>query len=415
MKRHSDVLVVGGGVIGIACAYYLAEEGINVRIIEQETIGSGASQGNCGLIFSSHLLPLCSPGAVTQEIKRLVSGHSPLTIKPDPDIRRLIWLLNFARKCNSSHLTHAIQARESILSASKFLYQNLFEAEEMSSGRQEKGILLVFKSEAGMQKYARTNAFLKAFGMGARPYTGNTLFELEPALSRDVYGGWFHEADSHVKPELLLKSWKNMLTLKGVVIEEGCRLKNLIYSGGRVIKAVTTRGEFTADEYVLAIGAWTPQIVRQLKLKLPLEPAKGYSLSMKKPPVFPQIPCLFYEKGVVVTPWQNDCRLGGTMEFSGFNFSIQAKRIQHLKTAVAEYLSQPLETAVFDEWVGLRPMLYDDIPVIDRSRFQRNLVLATGHGTTGMSMAPGTGRLVAEMITDQHPHIDPSPYNLNRF
>ncbi len=415
MKRHSDILIIGGGIIGVACAYYLVKAGREVRIIEQEKIGSGASHGNCGLIFSSHLLPLCSPGTVTREIKRKISGQSPLYVKPGLDMQRLLWLLRFAKKCNPSHQAHAIKARERILSGSKLLYENLFRIEKMESGRQEKGILLVFKSKAGMQNYARTNKVLKPFGMEARPYIGRELFKLEPALNRDVYGGWYHEFDKHVKPDVLLKSWENVLIHKGVVIEEGCRLKSLSEQHGRVIKASTTRGEFTADEYVLATGAWTPQVIGQLKLKLPLEPAKGYSLSVKKPSCCPDIPCYLYEKGVVITPWKDSCRLGGIMEFSGLNFGIQAKRMRQLKTVAAEYLSRPMEEFVLEEWVGLRPMIYDDIPVIARSHLQRNLVLATGHGTTGMSMAPGTGKLVAEIITGRHPHIDPSPYTLNRF
>jgi D-amino-acid dehydrogenase len=415
MKRHSDILVVGGGVIGVACAYYLVKAGKNVRIIEQEKTGGGASHGNCGLIFSSHLLPLCSPGTLTREIKRKIHGTSPLYVKPGLELRRWIWLFQFARKCNPGHRALAIKARERILSGSKALYENLFRTEKMGSGWQKKGILLIFKSKAGMQNYAQTNEFLKAFGKEARPYIGSDVFKLEPTLNRKIYGGWFHEFDRHVKPDVLLKAWKDVLIHKGVVIENGCRLKNLIDNNGRVIKAATTKGEYTADTYVLATGAWTPQITAQLKLKLPLEPVKGYSLSMKKPASCPDVPCYFYEKGVVFTPWQDSCRLGGIMEFSGFNFSIQARRMRHLKTVSTEYLSRPLEASDPEQWVGLRPMMVDDIPVIDRSHLQRNLVLATGHGTTGMSMAPGTGKLVAEIITGRHPHIDPSPYALNRF
>jgi D-amino-acid dehydrogenase len=266
-----------------------------------------------------------------------------------------------------------------------------------------------------MEKYAATNDFLKAFEMEARPYFGSEIIKLEPALSRDVYGGWFHETDGHVKPDALLKAWKEVLIHKGVMIEEECRLKNLIDKDGRVIKAVTTQGEYTADTYVLATGAWTPPIMAQLKLKLPLVPAKGYSLSMKKSSGGPDLPCFFYEKGVVFTPWRDSCRLGGIMEFSGFDFSIPARRMRHLQAVGAEYLSRPVEASQMEEWAGLRPMMVDDIPVIDRSPLQRNLILATGHGTTGMSMAPGTGKLVTEIITGQHSHIDQSPYTVNRF
>jgi D-amino-acid dehydrogenase len=136
---------------------------------------------------------------------------------------------------------------------------------------------------------------------------------------------------------------------------------------------------------------------------------------MEAPLNGPQIPCYLHERGVVATPWKSGFRLGGTMEFSGLNDTVYRERIENLKTAAREYLKEPPAEVAQEEWIGLRPMTYDDLPIIDRAPWHRNLILATGHGMMGITMAPSTGRLVTELITGAAPHIDPAPYSIKRF
>jgi len=415
MKRPSDVLVIGGGIIGLASAYYLTKEGKRVRLLEQNTIGAGASYGNCGLIFTSHLVPLCAPGTIRHEMKRLFRRNSPLYIKLAADLRQFIWFLNFARKCTAAHMAHAVQARAKLLQNSKTLFQRLFKVESIDCDWEEKGVLLVFKTKSEMQKYELTNRRLKPFGLDAVCLTGDALFRIEPALREDLYGAWFHKSDSHLRPDILLPAWRQVLQKMGTVIEENCRVETLVAEERRIRKAQTTNGDYTADEFVLAAGAWTPQLTRRLKLNIPVQAGKGYSLTMARPPLCPEIPCYFYEKSVVATPWKSGFRLGGTMEFSGFNSNIDARRIQNLTSAARQYLKEPMGKPIIEEWVGMRPMVYDDLPIIDRAPDQHNLVVATGHGMSGISMATSTGKLVAEIITGRKPHIDPTAFRINRF
>lgn len=415
MKQHSDVLVVGGGIIGLTCAYYLCRAGLQVRIIEEKKIGTGASHGNCGLIFSSHLLPLCAPGVIAHELKRFVRRTSPLHIKLGPDIQRFLWLVKFARKCSASHLAYAIRVRESIQQHSQQLYHALLEDEKLDCDWEKNGVLLVFKHKSEMQKYAHTNAYLKPYGLAAKPYVGKALSTLEPALGDDVYGGWYHPGDTHLRPDRLLAALKTCLLKRGVKIEEDAPLFDLVHTNRQVIRALTAKGEFTAGHYVLAAGAWTPKLVRSLKIRLPLQPGKGYSITMARPEICPRIPCYLYEKSVVATPWRSGYRLGGTMEFSGYNTRIVTKRIEHLKAAARQYLKTPLSTLVYEEWMGWRPMIYDDLPVIGPIPGYQNLLLATGHGMVGLSTATSTGKLVTEMIKGHKPHIDPKPFRVERF
>jgi D-amino-acid dehydrogenase len=200
-----------------------------------------------------------------------------------------------------------------------------------------------------------------------------------------------------------------------VEIEENCRVKYFHPAGDRIRHVETTQGVFSADTFILATGAWTPEITARLRLKLPVQPAKGYSITMARPALCPKIPCLFEEKSVVATPWKSGYRLGGTMEFSGFNTRIIAKRIRNLKDAARQYLKEPLGEPVLEEWVGLRPMLYDDLPVIDSAPGRRNLFVATGHGMMGISLAPATGKLISELVAGRDPSVDVSPFSLQRF
>ncbi len=415
MERHSDVLVIGGGIIGLASAYYLAKEGKQVRLLEQNTIGAGASHGNCGLIFTSHLVPLCAPGTIRHELKRMFQGNSPLYIKPAADVKRFIWFFNFARKCTAAHMAYAIQARATLLQNSRTLFQQLFKDESIDCDWEEKGVLLVFKTRTEMQKYEQTNRRLKPFGLDAVSLIGNELLRLEPSLREDIYGAWFHKGDSHLRPDKLLPAWRRVLQKMGTAIEENCRVVRLVAGEQRILMAESTNGEYSADEYVLAAGAWTPQVTRRLKLNLPVQAGKGYSLTMARPPMCPETPCYFYEKSVVATPWKSGFRLGGTMEFSGFNADIVARRIQNLTSAAKEYLKKQSAKTIIEQWVGMRPMVYDDLPIIDRAPNQHNLVIATGHGMSGISMATSTGKLVAEIITGRRPHIDPAAFRINRF
>jgi D-amino-acid dehydrogenase len=412
---HSDVLVVGGGVVGLACAHYLAQAGRRVRVLDQGPVGAGASYGNCGLVFVSDIVPLCVPGAVRKEIFGMLRRSSPLYIKPAFDPARIAWLLRFAGMCRADFLPHAMRARAAILESSARLFEELVQGRAIAAEYEQKGVLLVFRTEAAMRGYEWVNTRLEPYGLAAEALVGKALAAVEPALRPDIYGAWYHRADRHLRPDRLLQSWKRSLTAAGVVIEEECGLNRFHVSGDRIVAAATAKGELSAEHYVLAAGAWASGIAGQMNLKLPIQPGKGYSITMERPAVCPQIPCYLYERRVVATPWPSGYRLGGTMEFSGLSFSLNSERLRSLKTAAGEYLRDPLGHPVTEEWTGLRPMTYDDLPVIGHAPRFRNLILAAGHGMLGITTAPATGKLVAELVCGRPPHIDPQPFAVSRF
>lgn len=414
-NTHSDVLIVGGGIIGLACAHYLIKEGRQVRIIEKDKVFTGASHGNCGLIFSSHLLPLCSPGIVLNEIKRLLKKDSPIYLDLKPDLKRFMWLLKFVQNSNPTQLIHTLAAREALLRNSRLLYESLFSEGSLPCDRQTDGILMVFKDQEAMESYGSSQWFAETYGLQLQPYIGSQLTNLEPTLKSDLYGGWLYKNDTHLRPDMLGTSWKNELEQKGVLFEENCLTMGFECQKDRIQRVITSHGSFTASEYVLAAGAWVSQFEKQLKLKLPIQPAKGYSISMERPETSPNLPCYFYEKRVVATPWKSGLRLGGIMELTGHNLRIVRNRLQQMKKDAELYIKTDFSGPDQAEWAGLRPLTSDDLPIIDRSPRQKNLYIAGGHGTTGMSMAPSTGKLITELITGNPTHIDTEPYSIQRF
>ncbi len=410
-----DVLVIGGGMIGLACAHYLARAGRKVRVIEREAVGAGASHGNCGLVLTSDLVPLCTPGAVRKEIVGMLRGTSPLSIKPRVDLGLIAWLVKFAGACRADRLPAAMRARESILASSERLFKELFSAGGLEADYERRGVLLVYRSEEEFDGHAATNRWLEPYGLAAAPLLGSALRSVEPALRSDLFGAWHHRTDAHLRPDALLRSWRTSLAGNGVVFTENCALKGLRTAGGKIESAVTAAGEIRARDYVISAGAWSAGLLAPLGLKLPVQPGKGYSITMARPARCPKIPCYLHERRVVATPWASGYRLGGTMEFSGFDTDLNRRRLDALKSAAREYLEDPLGRPVIEEWAGLRPMTYDDLPVIGRAPGLGNLLLATGHGMLGVTTAPATGKLVAEMVCGEPPHIDPAPFRIERF
>jgi len=412
---HSDVLVVGGGVIGLACAWYLARSGKSVRIVEEESVGCGASHGNCGILFFSDLVPLCVPGAISHEMIRLLKGTSPLYIQPRPDPSLAFWLLRFAANCTASRRSHAIRAKDAILRTSMELLDELLAAESLDCDHDRRGVIMAFTDPKYLEGYAATSRMLEPYGFSPTYHDSESVRQLEPALSHRVCGGWHHTTDSHLRPEALVGAWRRAVRDAGVTIEENCRVESFETRSGVVSCARTSNGTFSADQFVLATGAWTAAIARQFDLRIPVQPGKGYSITMERPSACPDIPCYLYERNVVITPWKNGLRLGGTMEFSGFGTDLNQRRLDHLETAAAWYLRTPIGRRVEERWAGLRPMCCDDLPIIGRTPGWDNLLLATGHGMLGVTMATGTGRLIADLVLGRRPPFDPRPFSVSRF
>ena len=409
-----QIIIIGAGVIGLACAHYLSEKTSEITIIEQNTAGSGSSHGNCGLLHFSGIIPLCAPGVVTNEIIRTFRRTSPLYIKPYPDIRRMLWLMKFAAHCTWSHMKKASADKFELMNYSAALFEEILESGNMQCDLEKKGILIVFKTREEFDRYQATADFLETYGFRPEKITSAELENLEPALCPGLAGAWLVHDDWHLRPDMLMKAWKQALVQKGVNFGENCRATGFHMNGGKITGVNTSNGCLRADAFVLAAGAWTQNLAKQTGVNLPVQPGKGYSITMKRPGICPDFPCLLHENNMVATPWKTGWRLGGTMEFSGFGLDLNRTRLNKLISGAEQFLKQPVGTPVIEEWAGLRPMTFDDMPIIDRAGHD-NLVIATGHGMLGLTLASGTGKIVCSMIYGEKPEINIKPFSLRRF
>jgi D-amino-acid dehydrogenase len=414
--RKSEVLILGGGIVGLACAYFLNRVGREVRVLDKGEIGSGASGGNCGLVTPSHAEPVCAPGMPMQAARWMLDKRSPFFVRPRLDPEFLIWGTRFARNCNDETMARVMQAKSKILTASRVLTGKLIEAEQLDCQFGEQGVLGVCLKDETLEHLNQFAAAAADLGVPSEVLDQDTLLEREPALRPEVIGGVMFSHDAIVRPDRLVSELARVLRDRGVVFDEDCEVKAINVEGGRVHSAFTNKGLFEAEHFVLAAGAWSGAIGRSLQLDLPVEPGKGYSLTSNlRPDPCPKHALLLEERRIAVTPWPNGYRVGGTMEFAGFDEKMNKDRTDALIEGAEEYLLEPMPPGAPTKWFGYRPMTPDDLPFIGKSPSHENLAIATGHNMLGVSMAVSTGRLVAEVITGRKPHIDITPYDPGRF
>lgn len=413
---RSDVLILGGGVIGLACAYFLLKSGATVRILEQGTPGCGSSHGNCGTITPSHAPPLAMPGTLGVALRSMLRSDAPLYLNPRFDGPRLRWLLGFARHCNWRDFEHAAQARSAILQRSRRLLAELVSSERIDCEFGEEGELYVYRTERAFQADQRHHAdVLERLGIAVERWRGEEVEAREPALKAGVTGGLFHPGDARLRPDRYVAELAQRVQAMGGVIESGARIDGFGMQGDRIDHVRTTRGVFRGERIVMALGAWSPLLAKQLDLRLPMQPGKGYSITYSRPALAPRHAMVLREAAVCVTTWETGFRLGSTMEFSGYAEGLNRTRLEALRRGAAQSLHVAEGPDMQEEWWGWRPMSVDEVPLIGPSSRWSNLMLATAHGMLGVSMSAATGELVASMVNGGTPPLDPTPYAPSRF
>jgi D-amino-acid dehydrogenase len=414
MEQTDEVLVIGGGVVGLACAYYLRREGFQVRVLERERPGAGSSHGNCGTITPSHAPPLAEPGLIPKALRWMLAGDSPLYIRPRVDLELWQWLWRFARRCNERDWRATAKVKAELLSTSRQLLAELIREQHLDCEFAEEGLLYVFRDPANAGEPERRARLFAEFGIEAQPWGPARLAREEPALHSHMAGGLFFPGDARLRPDRLVQELARTVQAMGVRIQDHVEV-GAIASEADGVRLETSRGEFRAARAVLATGAWSPLLARQLGLRLPIQPGKGYSITYTRPALAPRRALVLRERSVCVTAWDTGFRLGSTMEFSGYDTRLNRSRLDALVRGAREYLRVPEGPERLEEWYGWRPMTWDDLPVIGRAPRIDNLWLATGHGMLGITLCAGTGRMIAEMIAGTEPFVDPRPYAPQRF
>lgn len=415
MRTAKHAVVVGAGVIGAFTAYFLTEKQWSVTMVDKDGFGQGASHGNCGLIVPNHIFPLNDPDKLLPAFLGMLKPDAPLHIRPFRNPGLIPWLIHFVRHCRKRDILASAAGRHALMQNAVKAYAAVVENERIDCDWSVEGSLHAYRSGEKWSAYAAVDARLRTYGIAAQKLDRRRLLALEPALDHDLAGGWYYRDTAALRPDRLMQALKRRLAAKGVRIVENSTVTDFVVQGDRAVGVRTPQGTLSADEFVVAAGAWTPMFARALGCRLPIQPGKGFSLTMPHPMKNPRRPVFFEEKSVVATPWPSGFRLGGTMAFCGYDSRLDRIRLNALSRAAAAYLGRFAPDRAAEAWCGFRPMTYDGLPIIGPSPRLRNVTVAAGHNMEGMSMGPGTGKLVAELLNREAPHVDPTPYGMERF
>jgi D-amino-acid dehydrogenase len=351
----------------------------------------------------------------------MLKRNSPFAVKPRASLAAMKWFWDFYRNCNGVKMLESATANHALLQSSLALYEQLIENESIDCDWQKRGLLFVFEHEKEFTEYAKTHQLIeKHYGVSATPYATDELVKLEPAIKPVVAGAWHYENDCHLRPDKLMAAMKTKLQQRGVTIIEQTSVTKIVKENGhaRAVTIKNSNGETSridADQIIVATGAWTPFLNSHLGCKIPIQPGKGYSLTMRAPAAMPKIPIIFEDTHVAITPMAEKYRIGSTMEFVGYDTSIHPRRLKLLIESAKRYLHDPVAEPIEEEWFGWRPMTPDSKPIIDRSPAFANVWICAGHSMLGLSMATGSGKLMREMILSESPHIDVAPFAVSRF
>lgn len=414
-----SVIVCGGGIVGLCVAHYLAREGFAVTVIERNGPGAGScASGSAGYVSPSHVAPIAAPGMVWQGLKWMASSRSPFYIKPrlDPELLRWSWL--FARSCTSEHTRRAAPVLRDLCLASRQLFLQLAEQTGNPFDLRTEGLLNLCKTAEGLEHESKGLARLaNEVGIQARVLDAKQTAEMEPAVRIDVVGSVYFPIDAHLTPPKLVSTLLTLLSKQQVNL---CWNTNVTgwRSGPHHVTAVSTsRGDFAADEYVVATGSWTPETVRDLALRLPMQPGKGYSLTIEAPRFRLTKPHILTERRVAVTPMGDKLRFGGTMELSGHSGNVRLERVEQIIDAAITYFPdfRRNDFAGTEPWFGYRPVSPDGMPYVGRFKRYRNLTAACGHAMLGVTLAPITGMLVSDILSERRPSVDLTLLSPERF
>ncbi len=412
------IVVIGGGVIGICTAYYLARRGANVTVLQRGAVADGASRGNAGMISPGHP-PINGPGRVGPAIRSLKDPLSPLYVAPrwDPELFR--WLWSFARWCSEQHLEYSMAALAPLGLATPDLFDELVEGEGLECDYRRSGYLEICRTPEGLVAVREEAELIARHGFKTRELTVAELREREPSIRSDMAGGFVHTEGSTVNPGRFVVELGAAASRRGAVIRENTSVERIEVEHDRVTAVRIEGGErVEADVVVVATGSYSGGLLGDLGLGLPIQPAKGYHEDRDPgsagTPTLCQ-PCLLVETSVFCTPIDDFVRFAGTLEFSGLNHEVRQDRLDQLMRSASLYFDGVTQAEALDVWVGLRPCTTDGLPAIGPLPDVRGLYAATGHGMLGLTLGPITGKLLSEQILDGSSSLPLEPFDPGRF
>ena len=394
-----EVIIIGGGIVGLCCAFHLQEAGLQVTIIDQGDFTDGCSFGNAGMIVPSHFIPLASPGMLSEGIQWMFKKKSPFFIKPRLSLELTQWLLKFIRSSTAKHVTACAPVLRDLHQESKSIYKAWSELPEFSFDLQEKGILMLYQTAKAERNELDTAEKADGLGIETKILSPDQLQQLDPGVSFSVRGGIHYTGDATFSPDVFMKQMIDFLKSRSVEFISKTEIMGINDLGKEGGELKSKTGEiFKAKLIIVAAGAWTEKLLKGNGIQLPLQGGKGYSMTIDQPKASPSIPSLLHEARVSLTTMGNRLRIGGTLEISGWDNQIREEKIKWILESLPRYYPGLKISRPENVWYGYRPCTPDGMPVVGKLKQDSSIILATGHSMMGISLAPATGRWVRDII-----------------
>ncbi|QHS59611.1 NAD(P)/FAD-dependent oxidoreductase [Chitinophaga agri] len=413
-----EVLIIGGGIIGLSSAFYLQQAGYTVTVIDRTDMQQGCSYGNAGYICPSHFVPLATPGIVRQGLKWMLNAKSPFYIKPSLSRSMISWGWQFMKSATKEHVERAAVPLRDIALLSKRLYEEWTHIPGLDFSYDPQGMLELFNSEENAHHAEHTIKDAHALGIDARLIDRATLQQMEPDTAINALGAVYFPGDAQLYPNQLMHSLMTYLRSRGVQFRGKEEVTGFINEGNRVKGVRTATNVYAADHIVVAAGVWSRDLAKELQLKIPMVGGRGYSVTLEDAPYKVRHSVILSEARVAISPMNgNKIRFGGTMEITGLNAPPRMQRVEGILESVKRYFPAydiPLPPA--DQvWFGYRPCSADGLPHIGNLERYPNVTVATGHSMLGISLGAATGKLVGELVTKAPVSMDIAPFKVERF
>ncbi len=413
----TQTIVIGGGITGLCSAYYLQKAGHQVTIIERGDITDGCSFGNMGYMSPSHFIPLASPGIIAEGFKYMLSSSSPFYIKPRLNLQLAQWAWHFFKNSNAAKVKKSTPHLNNILKLSRDLINEMRMEIGDSFDMETKGCLMMCKEQSTLEHEYHLADDAEKLGLEVKRLNAAAVQALEPNVEVAVAGAVLFEDDCHFDPGKLMITLKNYLQQHGVQFQLQHTVTGFEKNGSLVKSVITNKGSITGDNFVIATGSWIPAVSKMLGIHLLLQPGKGYSYTYDHIEKNIRYPAILVDGRCAITPWGNRLRIGGTMELSGINNTVLAKRMEGIyNTARNFYPGLEIEAPPSEKiWNGLRPVTPDGLAYIGKTQQYKNVIIAGGHAMLGISQGTGTGLLVSQLADNKKTEIDISAFDLQRF
>jgi D-amino-acid dehydrogenase len=398
LPKH--VTILGAGVIGLSTALYCARRGMKVTVLEKKPRQrDGCSFGNAGMIVPSHFIPLAAPGMVKLGLKWMWNPESPFYIKPKLNLDLITWGLEFWKAATKGR----VDAAAPVLRDLSLLSRQCYEEIGLDFGLVKRGLVMLCKKQQTLDEEAHMAAMANQLGIPAEVLDAKATAALDPAVTMDVCGSVFFPKDCHLAPGRFIAAVEAELVKLGVEMLWETDVRGFEVED-QVLRAVkTSKGQVEGQEVLLCSGVWSAELAKELDLKLPMQAGKGYSLTLTNPKQLPDLCSICTEARLAVTPMDGSLRVGGTMEMAGTDESITPRRVRGITRAFPEFFPafNERDFANVKPWSGLRPVSPDGMPYLGRTQRWKNLTIATGHAMMGLSLAPATGKIVADVLSGE--------------